>query len=340
MDELLSLFNTDDDTAAAYQSTKTTQDVNPPPSINNDDFGSSFETISTRNLPSQRIPTVTPSSRTSIANKNTSSTPQDPITHLRIVDRHTSLSCMLDAFSPYHYKSSCRLAAMSKDEWSTHIIQPRGDSGKTNLVTVGIVTNDVGSKLSKSSGRAFAMLQLGDLPSNTLSFSSTAGGTICSSITVFLFGDALRVLNANTKHYLNRGYAVGVLGPNVMPPKKDDRNTTSVSLSVSDPKQIVLIGRALDCDRCKGTIRKRTTTEYGNKFEDVRCGTLIDLRMGLYCPTHKRQGLSSKGGAVAASGKSNANNNTMTFMQRQRIESSTKTTTVKQLGKRDLLGVV
>jgi hypothetical protein len=211
---------------------------------------------------------------------------------------------MLDAFSPFHYKSCAILAAFSKNEWNRHIAKPSPSGGKTNLVTCGIITNEVGSKVSQKTGRAFAMIELGDLSNSKLS-SYGASGTLHASVTVFLFGDALRVLIANNKRYLMRGYVLAVLGPSFMPPKDEksssssDGRSTAVSLSVSDPKQILMIGKCIDCDRCKGTIRKRTMSEFGHaKFDDVRCGSLVDLRMGGFCTTHKKQGLSSSGQGV------------------------------------------
>ncbi|KAL7517413.1 hypothetical protein ACHAWX_002340 [Stephanocyclus meneghinianus] len=245
---------------------------------------------------------------------------------------------MIDAFSPFQYKSCSMLAAFSKNDWTTHVVK---SSGKTDLVTCGIVTNDVASRLSQKTGRAFAMINLADLHANAkLAGFGAASGTIHASVTVFLFGDALRVLNVNTKRYLNGGYAVAVLGPNLMPPKKDEQSSsgnTSVSLSVSDPRQILLIGKCLDCDRCKGTTRKRTISEFGHpKYEDVRCGTLIDLRMGAYCSTHKRQGLSTsnQGTSQGKGVKNNNAGNNLTFMQKQRLESSFNNKKGVQLGKK------
>ena len=213
------------------------------------------------------------------------------------------------------------LAALSKQEWASQIVKPSansgGVSGKTNLVTTGIISNEVSSRFSKS-GRAYALLNLGDLWSTTNYANSKSTTEIHPSVTVFLFGEAIRILNVNTKPYLARGYAVGILGPNVMPKDNDNKNGTSVSLSVSDANQIVLIGKAQDVDRCKGTLRKRTVGEYGPTFEDVRCGTLIDVRRGNYCCSHKRQGLAPN---RASGGGKNSNTN-LTFMQKQRIDGN------------------
>lgn len=220
---------------------------------------------------------------------------------------------------------------MPKSEWTKHITKSSNNGGgKTNLATWGIITNDPGSKFSKS-GRPFAILSLGDLPSNSSTVGKTTVGTnnVNATVSVFLFGEALQLLKESTKFYLGKGYAVGVLGFSLMPSSNAASNTsynnsTLVSLSISDPKQLILIGKCIDVDKCRGTIRKRTATEYGNRFEDVRCGTLVDLRYcggSGYCFEHRRQGLTSDDGkknnvGTKSGGKSGSNN--LTFMQKQR----------------------
>ncbi len=266
--------------------------------------------------------------------------PCDPLTGLRIVDRRTSRADMVDAFSSFTYRSCSILAAASFAEWISKYLVDGGNSngsgapsGKTNVATCGILTGDVSSRLSNKTGRAFAMLSLGDLPSSmhakTSAFSNNSD--IKPSISVFLFGDALGALRSNKK-YMNAGYAVAVLGPNLMPPRTDDKNGggTSITLSVNDPRQIVAIGRASDCDRCKGTMRVRSASEYGGmRWEDSRCNVLVDLRLsGGYCHAHRRQGLSSSVNPTGGKGKSNKGGNT-TFMQRQRIQNMPQHTATK-----------
>mmetsp|Transcript_24616 Transcript_24616/g.51276 ORF Transcript_24616/g.51276 Transcript_24616/m.51276 type:complete len:840 (+) Transcript_24616:214-2733(+) len=274
-------------------------------------------------------------------NKINSST-CDPITGLRITDRRTSRGEMVDAFLPFEYKSCSILAAASRADWNTFLTDGSnknntgngGHSGKTNIATCGILTTDTGSRLSSKTGRAFAVLNLADLPSSMTCRHSTigcvnGGGVVHASVSVFLFGDALQSLR-NNKNFMRVGWAVAVLGPNVMPPRSSGEGAsgggTSVSLSVNDPRQILIVGKAVDCDRCKGMTRKRMGSGYGeSRWEEVRCNTLIDLRfcqgVGGFCPTHKRQGAtgSSEGrkNSVINNGKSS---NGSTFMQKQRME--------------------
>lgn len=276
-------------------------------------------------------------------NKINSST-CDPITGLRITDRRTSRAEMVDAFLPFEYKSCSMLAAASRADWNAFLTDGSnknntgnsGHSGKTNIATCGILTTDTGSRLSSKTGRAFAVLNLADLPSSMTCRHSTigggvnGGGVVHASVSVFLFGDALQSLR-NNKNFMRVGWAVAVLGPNVMPPRSSGEGAsgggTSVSLSVNDPRQILIIGKAVDCDRCKGMTRKRMGSGFGeSRWEEVRCNTLIDLRfcqgVGSFCPTHKRQGSTGTSECGKSSGINNGkSSNGSTFMQKQRMES-------------------
>jgi minichromosome maintenance protein 10 len=186
------------------------------------------------------------------------------------------------------------LAAASRSEWNTYTTDG-SDKGSTTLATCGIITSDTTSRVSSKTGRAFGMIQLGDIIGGSLPLKSN---NIHALVTVFLFGEALSVIQRN-KRFLQKGWVCAILSPSLMPSKNDNKgsSSTAVSLSVNDPKQVLLIGRSVDAGNCKGTIRKKVASEYGgSKFEDVGCSTLIDLRGGSkYCITHRRQGLSSRG---------------------------------------------
>ena len=271
---------------------------------------------------------------------------KDPLTGLRIVDRRTSHATLLDIYSNYIYAPCSVVAAASKSEWKTNYLilsstNANEGGGKTQLATCGILTSDVYSQISPKTGKAFAILSLGSLPSSS---SSSIGdrcqvdNTVRPSITVFLFGNALSTLQVDTIKYMKVGYVVSVLGPNLLPPRQhqngcsgssngsgSNSSSTAVTLSICDAKQIVHIGKAADCDRCKGTVRKRITNITGNsamnnRWEDVRCSTLVDTRQfGGYCTVHRRQGLSSST-SYSSNGSTKAGGST--FMQRQRQESA------------------
>ena len=334
MDELLSLFDdADSGGVSAGQVNKnetkiTTQrdsHKNSTSTSQHDDFASSFgvaigSSDANKNRSSKCSSNTNKSKGVNRNNKITTSC--DPLTGLRIVDRKTSRADMVDAFSSYTYRPCSILAAASRSEWGTYIIDKGSSdniSGKTNLVTCGILTTDTSSRLSSKTGRAFAMLSLGDLPSSANSINSN----ITACVSVFLFGDALKILS-NTK-YIKAGYAVAILGPNLMPPRSNGNTnnnggTTSITLSINDPKQVLMIGRAVDCDRCKGAMRVRTTSDYGGvKWEDNRCNTLVDLRCGGYCDKHRKGSTNSK--STSSSSSSQKNNRNTTFMQQQRAQT-------------------
>ena len=321
MDELLSLFGAADGSQRSgdQEASTTPRDgAHEQSAVTTDGFGDAFgafasDTASVGQKP-LRKPTAPASTKTAVAKTN-DNTSYDPLTGLRIVDRCTSRSALADAILPLTYKSCSSLAALSRAEWSSNLVDGGngGTSGKTTLATCGILSNSVSSRVSTKTNRAFAMLSLGDMPS------TSSNNSLFASVSVFLFGDALSVLRSHKK-YMNPGFAVAILAPNLMPPRNDDKNgSTSITLSINDPKQILPIGRVADCDRCKGTIRIRVASDYGGtRWEDTRCGTLVDLRSGGgYCQTHRRQGLSSSGNR----GNNKHNTNSTTFMQRQRMQS-------------------
>mmetsp|Transcript_24826 Transcript_24826/g.51953 ORF Transcript_24826/g.51953 Transcript_24826/m.51953 type:complete len:832 (-) Transcript_24826:141-2636(-) len=381
MDELLSLFGTDDgssqtadreasDEGHQHHERPTETTGTSSSDANGKDFGSAFGDafgFPDDGTTSNSIKAATPShhhhrfsqsaqpktksnpysttktgAATATATKNNNNNNAcDPMTGLRIVDRRTSRANMIDAFSSLTYKSCSVIAAASRADWNSSYLVDGGNNGggKTNLATCGILTNDASSRLSKT-GRAFAILSLGDLPSSMHARGScnSSANAIAASVTVFLFGDALGVLRSNKK-YMNPGWAVAVLGPSLMPPRggndndKHNAGATSVTLSVNDPRQILAIGKAADCGRCKGTVRMRVKNDYGgSSWDDVRCRTLVDLRLGGgYCHTHRRQGLSSSGngnGGTASNGSGSNKNANMTFMQRQRMQSLPQNTSM------------
>ena len=288
MDELLSLFGADDDSAGQIDSGTAPGDDgcecpetgDGASGTNNNDFGSVFgsafageaannmssvgkrnggqhasqATLSGRsqmNQPRAKLtsyPTMTKKSTAATKNGDTT-TSCDPITGIRILDRRTSRAAMVDAFSTFTYKSCSRLAAASRAEWSGNYLvdggggNGNGPSGKTNLVTCGILTKESSSRLSSKTGRAFATMSLGDLPSSMHARGSThsnSANNLNASITVMLFGDALSSLKSNKK-YFSAGYAVAIMGPNLLPPSNygSKAGDTSVTLSVNDPQQIL-----------------------------------------------------------------------------------------------------
>lgn len=298
MDELLSLF---DDNNTANEEVAVAADARPadddelqsrfskPIQKNNQSTSAATQSTSKAFLPSMnKIAAAGKSSKSNLV-------ACDPITGLRITDRKTSRAEMVEHFSLLTYKSVSMLAASSRKEWATYTTDG-SDKGSTNLATCGVITSDTSSRVSSNTGRAFAMIQLGDLTPSGSRVPPPKSNNIHALVTVFLFGEALGVIKQN-KRFLQKGWVCCILGPSLMPYRDDKGPSTAVSLSVNDPRQILLIGRSVDCGNCKGTIRKKVASDYGPpKWEDVGCSTLIDLRCGSgYCLTHRRQGLSSRG---------------------------------------------
>jgi minichromosome maintenance protein 10 len=244
----------------------------------------------------------------------------DPASSMpRIVDRRTSTSALRHAMSNFVYAPCYSLASCSRATWVDRYMIAGvdagggGGGGRTRLATCGILTSDVRTKISNRTGRAYAIMNLGDMPSSSYSRIHNIRGAndneIRPSIAVFLFGDALSVLRSDALRYYGAGYAVAILGPNLMPSSNGiasstSNNTTAVTLSVDDPRRILSVGRAADCDRCRGTMRRRRTTtgndgtggNGGSMWEETRCSTFVDVRChGGYCALHRRQGLSDKG---------------------------------------------
>ena len=327
MDELLSLF--DDDNTAGGEETPVAASAGgavkttvPKQSQKEDDFATAFLCTTSTSTSKSKVNTQSnntkgrPSSvnRAAVITANNASkhdqTSCDPITGLRVTDRKTSRAEMCDHFSTLTYKSVSMLAAASRSEWNTYTTDG-SDKGSTTLATCGIITSDTTSRVSSKTGRAFGMIQLGDI-GGSLPLKSN---NIHALVTVFLFGEALSVIQRN-KRFLQKGWVCAILSPSLMPSKNDNKagsSSTAVSLSVNDPRQILLIGRSVDAGNCKGTIRKKVPSDYGgSKFEDVGCSTLIDLRGGSrYCITHRRQGLSSRGTST---------NNTKTSSDNSRLQ--------------------
>ena len=147
MDELLSLFNAGDndashqDTKPAVQTSKTKLYQGAPSSTNRD-FGSSFASaFATSNTNSRTINeenllnksrvvkqqhTYTATKSTTTTQKHKSNTTCDPYTNFVITDRRTSRANMVNAFSTLTYKSCSILAASSRAEWNTYMVDGGG----------------------------------------------------------------------------------------------------------------------------------------------------------------------------------------------------------------------
>ena len=164
MDELPSLFGADGTEAEGKSNDEHSKAEGEPSSHYCNDFGSSFDAFadhwpiaSNRNKMNITNATTTNNTISSTSRSQikvnpyptikTTAAPKhnydngiscDPITGLRIVERKTSRADMVDAFSSLTYRSCSILAASSRAEWNSHLIDGGGSNnggGKTNLVT-------------------------------------------------------------------------------------------------------------------------------------------------------------------------------------------------------------
>ena len=200
---------------------------------------------------------------------------------IRMINRHLSSLDLLDLIttgSPFH--SPAKLSAMSLQSLCGILVDPPSVidratvQGRTYLVTVGIVFENSGTKTS-SKGGAFCILTIG---------SNLESGPCLS---VFLFGTAY------TKYCRScqAGQVVAVCNPKLLPARDDykgGRNDTSISMSVYDHTQLILVAKARDYGVCQATVgRKQADGTWKNNAGT--CKSYVDKRQGDFCPFHAKQ---------------------------------------------------
>lgn len=221
----------------------------------------------------------------------------DAKTGIRMINRRISGADLLDLLMESPFYSPASLCAMSLVTLNTLLADPAAvvDAtnvcGRTNLVTVGIVFSNSGTRIS-SSGNAFCVLTLGSLQSGP-------------AITVMLFGTAYGT-HCRTCH---AGKVVALLGPRLLPPKESSfARDTAVSFSVSEERQIRLVADARDYGTCPAPIRGKN--DAGQWVSNARtCGHYVDKTVCAYCSKHRNlehtkgpalsRGLSSSGATRA-----------------------------------------
>lgn len=224
---------------------------------------------------------------------------------IRMLNRQLSSLDLLDLITttgPYH--SPAQIGAMSLQALCGILVDPPSIvdratvQGRTNLVTVGIVFENSGTKTS-SKGGAFVILSIG----------SNLDSGPCFS--VFLFGSAYSKYGK-----IRPGQVVAVSNPKLLPARDDNggRSDTSLSLSVHDISQLVHVAKARDYGVCKASVgRKQPDGTW--KSNAATCKTFIDTRHGDYCPFHEKKLKDKKGhitncsamrgmGGVSSSGSS------------------------------------
>jgi minichromosome maintenance protein 10 len=173
-------------------------------------------------------------------------------------------------------------------------------TGRTNLLTIGIVFTNSGTKISKT-GRAFSILEIGNLVTGPI-------------VTVFLFGDAY----SKCSNICIGGTVVALLNPSIVPPSQNSTSKdNALSLSVGDQRQLLPVASAKDYGICKGSSKAKRSD---GRLGDFPCKHYVDTRNGFFCAKHCQQG-------KVVDGKTARD---QSFLQKMRQEVP-KTTTVADL---------
>jgi len=206
------------------------------------------------------------------------------------------------------YRSPASLCAMSRTDWNRLLQDPvpaaalsssssttNADaaavvSGRTNLLTVGIVLSNSGPRVATASGNAYCVLTIGTLKAGPC-------------VSVFLFGSAYG------QHFRScrPGTVVAVVDPKLLPPPSPEQQRhgkksaaaassstssydTSVSFAVSDAgRQFRVVGEARDFGSCKAPIRGKN--ERGQWVVGAKqCRRYTDTRISEYCTRHRQLG--------------------------------------------------
>jgi hypothetical protein len=198
------------------------------------------------------------------------------------------MSLMSD--NPYH--SPSQLCAYSLGNLNKLLAVPSAtiDSssviGKTELVTVGIVFSNSGTRLSNA-GNAFCALTLGNL-------------TTGPAVSLLLFGECY------AKHCRScpPGKVIVVINPRLIPPKPNGNDRTSITFSVSDASDVRSVADARDFGICKALTRAKN--EVGQWVaNDKPCQNYVDKRLGEYCAHHRKQRTAADQPTAASKSTSN-----------------------------------
>ena len=293
MDDLLDLFDEEQDdkaqsTVATTGTTKNSNNGTGGPRENGRHQDKKRQQRTSRPS-STSVPSLIPSSTTSSSSLSYSSNSVveasiDTKLGIRMVKRNISSTELIQIISSQPHHSPAALAAMSRLALNQLLIEPSSIvddatvQGPMNIVTVGIVFTNSGTRIS-SNGRAFSLVTIGNL----------ATGPVA---TVFLFGEAYG-------EYCRKcppGKVVAIVGPSLVPPKNNGKSDTSVALSVRDRRQLLVVANAQDFGTCKGKAGYRGPD--GKWHEGGRCKHHVDTRISEYCPKHRKQ--QHQGGSSAS----------------------------------------
>lgn len=195
---------------------------------------------------------------------------------IRMLHRKVSGVDLMNLITDHPYHSPAQLSAYSLAHLNKLLADPAAIvdaatvNGKTELVTVGLVFKNSGTRLA-SSGNAFCLVTLGNLATGP-------------SVSVLLFGSSY------SKHCSSctPGKVVALVNPRLIPPKTGGNDSTTITFSVSEEHQLVLVADARDYGCCKAMARAKN--ENGHWVSNGKqCNHYVDKRVSEYCTQHRKQ---------------------------------------------------
>jgi rubrerythrin len=206
---------------------------------------------------------------------------------IRMKNRNMSGFDLLDLISSHPYHSCAQLAAMSLQSLNKLLQEPAPTvdaasvQGKTELVTVGLVFSNSGTRVAAASGQAFCVVTMGNLATGP-------------TVKVLLFGAAYQQYCKSCRP----GKVAALVQPRLMAHQPGD--SAAVTFSVHDARQFLLVAEARDYGRCQHMMRGKN--EHGQWAPDAKqCTEHVDKRVGQFCAKHHSM-QSEKNAAAAASG--------------------------------------
>jgi minichromosome maintenance protein 10 len=236
---------------------------------------------------------------------------------IRMLNRNMSSVDLLDLISSNPYYSPASLSAMSLAALNRLLVDPTAIvdkstvCGKTNVVTVGVVFSNTGTRIS-AKGSAFCVMTIGTLVSGPC-------------LTVMLFGEPYSKYCKSC----TPGKVVALCQPKLLPPKADNnggsqQQQTSVSFAAYDARQFQLVAMDRDYGTCQGSVRVNNKQDNGSWTPTTKtCRHYVDKRQSPYCQTHRKQQYAQNGNSNSGRGGVSSNNN-MTFMQQMRQDHGPK----------------
>ena len=224
---------------------------------------------------------------------------------IRMINRTMSSIDLIDLISVNPYQSPASLSAMSLASLARILVDPprivdrATVCGRTNVVTVGIVFSNSGTRISAKGG-AFCVLTIGSFVSGPC-------------VSILLFGDVY------SKHCraCQPGKVIALVGPRLLPPKNGS-NDTSISFSVTDPSQLQIVAMAKDYGICKASTRVKQPD--GQWTASGNCKNYVDKRKCEYCDVHRKQKYQTSTSNMRVGGSIITNKKGNTFMQKMRSE--------------------